>query len=331
MRVGFIATGGTISSTFSMMEGGAVPSLSSRDLLLNIEKFIKDMKIEVSPIVDFSKVPGTSLSLEDLLELSKAVKRMAQDEDVEGIVITMGTPAIEEASYFLDITYDLDKPVIVTGAMRNPSLPGTDAWMNLTDSILVASSRRLNGFGVVVVMGSEIHSARDVVKTNTISVSAFKSPNWGPLGYVYGNDVHLISKTNFLRERIHLNPNSLIKEDVLVLKSVLGMRQELIEDILFKTNNTGIVLEIAGGGRVNKQLLDPIERYIRETSKPVVVASRLRTGPLMRTYGGKESILYLERKGAILANFLTPEKARMKLILALSSKYSGKLNDFFYP
>ena len=42
----------------------------------------------------------------------------------------------------------------------------------------------------MIVMSDTIYAARDVTKTNTTSLWAFKSPNWGPLGKILGKEIY---------------------------------------------------------------------------------------------------------------------------------------------
>ena len=47
-----------------------------------------------------------------------------------GLVITHGTDTLEETAYFLELTLNLDIPVIITGAMRSSNEMGSDGLAN---------------------------------------------------------------------------------------------------------------------------------------------------------------------------------------------------------
>ena len=57
----------------------------------------------------------------------------------DGVVVTQGTDTLEETSFLLDLLLDLDIPVIVTAAMRNPSLTSPDGPGNLLAAVRVAA------------------------------------------------------------------------------------------------------------------------------------------------------------------------------------------------
>ena len=70
-----------------------------------------------------------------MLALARAAAE-AFAEGRAGVMISHGTDTIEETAYALALMLPRGRPVVFTGAMRNPTLPGADGPANL-----------LSGFG----------------------------------------------------------------------------------------------------------------------------------------------------------------------------------------
>lgn len=174
-----LSLGGTISSTG---RGGRSvgPTLSGEDLVANVPQIAEVADVSSK---SFRQVASGELTLDDLIELAEEIQRRI-DGGASGVVVTQGTDTIEETSFVLDLLVDSEAPVVVTGAMRNPDLPGADGPANLLASVAVAESEAARGLGTLVVLNEEIHAARFVRKTHTQNPAAFRSEPAGPVGWL---------------------------------------------------------------------------------------------------------------------------------------------------
>lgn len=115
--------------------GGVIPTLSAEQLLAAIPG-LTDTNITVD-VVDFRRKPGASLEFSDIAALAAAIDDRLPE--IDGVVITQGTDTIEETAYLPDLHYTASKPVVVTGAMRNPTMAGADGPANTLAAICTAA------------------------------------------------------------------------------------------------------------------------------------------------------------------------------------------------
>jgi L-asparaginase len=308
-RVAVLALGGTIAMT-PAAAGGAAPSLSGQDLITNVPG-LPETGIALD-VIDFRRVPGASVSFGDLIQLCELISAKLAD-GVDGIVITQGTDTIEETAFLLDLYYTADQPVVITGAMRNPSLAGADGPANLLAAIVTAADPAARGLGVLVVFADEIHAARRVRKTHSTSIGTFQSPNAGPLGYVVEDVPHLHSR---LAHRFHIPPPTGAMPPVGIITIAFSDQGELLDGVESKVD--ALVIAAMGGGHVPENLVAPLEKLAK--AMPVVLASRTGSGATLRkTYGFAGSESDLESRRLLLAGFLHPLKARLLLAAALAA------------
>ena len=309
-RVAVFGLGGTIAMT-AAAGGGVVPSLSAEQLVAAVPGLAQTgIRVEVE---EFRQLPGASLRIGDIVALSAAIRgRLAAGAD--GVMVIQGTDTIEETAYLLDLTHPGPEPIVVTGAMRNPTLAGADGPANLLAAVQVAASRHTRDQGVLVVLADEIHAARRVRKTHSTSVATFQSPNGGPLGYLVEGRPTLLTR---LDHRTVLPPPQDDRSPTVGLLTVtLGDDGALLPGLDDRVD--GLVLAAFGAGHVPEELVPPLADLAARI--PVVLASRTGSGPVLAaTYAFPGSERDLRDRGLISAGFLDPFKARILLHALLAA------------
>ncbi len=313
-EVAVLSLGGTISSTDMGDGDGVAPSLSGEDLVEDVPEIAEVAEVSAE---SFRQVASPELTVDDLVELAGEIERRV-DGGANGVVVTQGTDTIEETVFALDLLTAVEAPVVVTGAMRNPTLPGADGPANLLAAVRVAASPEVRGLGALVVFNDEIHAARYVRKTHTTSTATFRSPLTGPLGWLVEDRVRIAVRVSRLRH-IRLDEGSQ-RADVALLVTSLGDDGRLVPQVK-QLGYAGLVMEAFGGGHVPPQVADRLGELAAEM--PVVLASRTGSGDMLRhTYGFKGSESDLLSRGLISANWLDGPKARIFLLLLLRADAS---------
>ncbi len=134
-----------LGGTIAMTGGAGVRLTLSAEQLVAAVPGLAENGIDVE-VEDFRRVPGASLSFDDLDALVAAVG-LRLDGGVDGVVVTQGADTIEETAYFLDLAHTRAQPIVVTGAMRNPTLAGADGPGNLLAAIRTAASPAARDLG----------------------------------------------------------------------------------------------------------------------------------------------------------------------------------------
>ena len=303
-----LAAGGTIAMSG---EGGAQPALDAAALLAGVPALAGQRDIESETVAN---LPSAHLSLADQLRICRTARDAARSG--VGVVVTHGTDTLEETAMLCDVLHDSDAPIVFTGAIRAASAPGADGPANIVDAVSVARSEEALGLGVLVVFGGEIHHARCARKTDTTSLTAFSSPQTGPLGRVTEGHPTLWSR---VPRSLSLDPPVLDRR-VLVVPTMAGDDGSLARAAL-ATEPDGIVIGTLGAGHLHPELL----RLWAEASEriPIVAYCRPERGVVLTgTYGYPGSEQELRESRIIPAAFLSPQAARMKLLACLASGLS---------
>ncbi len=303
-----ILTGGTISMK-AKGTLGVVPSSELGDLLLEFPQLESVAKVEV---LDYMNIPSPYVTPDMMLELARLIDIKIIDYD--GVVITHGTDTLEETAFLCDLVLTTRKPVVFSAAMRSGSDVGLDGPRNIIGAVRVASHHDSVDKGVLVVMNDEIHTARDVVKSDTGKVDAFRSTGYGPLGSV-DPDTIVYHRNALYRENVWTDR---LDTRVDLIKAVAGMDGKHIQSSV-AGGAKAIVIEAFGRGNLPQYLVGDIQAAL-DKNVLVVISSRTYTGRVMAEYGYEGGGKHLESLGCILAGDLKGAKVRLKL-MALFGKY----------
>ena len=310
MAVVIISTGGTIASKSSESEEGVSPSLEASDLLESVPALEGLTEIQTD---DFANIPSPQITIDEMYSLSQRVQEYADDPDIEGIVVTHGTDTLEESSYFVDLCYDGEAPVVFTGAMRHPSQTSPDGPGNLLASVRTALSDEARGQGVFVAFNDRIHAARDVMKVNSLFLDAFRTPEFGPLGTVDEDRVVWHRQPTTVDPTFDPSPAALTNQ-VYSYTTPADMAPEQIE----AGDPAAVCLAATGAGHIPPTIIEPLEALVDE-GVPIVVTTRCHEGRLARdTYSFRGSEATLRELGVQISD-LPLSKTRIKTIVALAA------------
>jgi L-asparaginase len=308
-HVAYFALGGTISMT-TAPEGGVIARLTGADLV----DALGELPVEVR-VHDPYAVPSASLTFEDVLDTVDAADQAVRDGAV-GIVLTQGTDTLEETSFLIDSVWRHDVPFVVTGAMRNPTLPGADGPANLLAALQVASSPAARGRGALVTFHDEIHAARHVRKSHSTSPGTFVSPDLGPIGHVIERAPRFLADVP-RRTRI----DGWTRERLAATKIALYTTALDDDGALLagpEHSHQGLVLAGFGVGHVPARLLPDLTEILKVM--PVVLTSRTGGGAVLAdTYSAPGSERDLLARGVVGGGFVHPFKARVLLRLLVAA------------
>jgi L-asparaginase len=321
--VELIATGGTIAMKIDPVKHAPVPAISGEDLLATVPDIGKYARVEV---LNFSNIPSAYMDSAHWVDLTKEVTQALARREVAGVIISHGTDTLEETAYWLDLTVASEKPVVLTGAQRNASEPDFDGPRNLLNAVRIAVDPRSRGRGAMIALNGQINAAREAVKTETSSVEAFKSGDFGFLGEV-DEDRVVYWRTPARRQHVTLRPAAIPYVEII---SMYGGMDGYLVKAAVEHGAKGIVVQALGWGNVNQPMFEAIKGALAK-DVPVVITSRVPNGRVLPHYGYEGGGRTLADAGAVMGEDLSPQKARILLMLLLQSgiKEASKLQAAF--
>ncbi|MEN7530423.1 asparaginase [Cupriavidus sp. 2SB] len=320
-----IGTGGTIAGAGA----SATNTAAYQSAVVPVDKIIASVP-EISKVANVKgeqifQIGSESFNNERLLKLGKRVSELLKQPDVDGVVITHGTDTIEETAYFLNLTLKSDKPVVVVGSMRPGTALGADGALNLYDAVLVASSPASKGKGTLAVLNDEIHTGRDVTKTNTFKTETFRSP-FGPLGYVVeGRTLYYRTLARPHTTQTEFDIDKIDKLPEVAVVYAYGNVNPASVDAAVKSGAKAIVYAATGNGSVGDYMVESL-KAAQAKGVQVVRASRTGSGIVVRNAEQPD-----DKYNWIVTDDQLPQKARILMALALTKTNDPKaLQQIFW-
>ncbi len=311
-RVLVLSTGGTIAHLLDDQY------ISGGQLVRDIPQLAEYVRLEVEEVV---RIPSSEVGPKLWLQLARKVNEVyTKDRELAGIVITHGTNTVTETAYFLNLTVKDSRPVVLTAAQRLHGSLSSDGPHNLLDAVRVAAHQSTRGRGVLVVTNGEINAARDVTKTITDRLDTFKSRDLGSLGYVDREGVvfyRSVDSRHTQRSEFEVSATAELPR-VDIVYAAAGIDGEIVKGILAAGRPRGIVVAGFPTGETHPAMEAELEKAAAKGIF-VVITNRGGVGRVADVHPR-----YRSRPNWIRGNNLTPQKARILLMVALTRIQDGK-------
>lgn len=325
-NVSILATGGTIAgtgATSTTTVGYTAATVGVQALIQAVPEIARVANVSGEQVF---QIASENMSDAHWLTLAKRVNVLLAQPNVDGIVITHGTDTLEETAYFLNLVVKSRKPVVLVGSMRPSTALSADGPINLYNAVNLAGNPAAAGRGVLVAMNDQIHAARDVTKANTTTADTFRAAELGMIGYIQGG------KPFFYREvtRKHTVDTEF---DVSALEALPQV------DVAYAYANVGdvAVKALVAAGARGLVHAGVGNGSLPAKTRPALVAARGQGVVIVRSSRAGQGIV--ARNGEanddqldfVVADTLSPQKARILLMLALTKTSNTKdIQRMFY-
>ena len=295
-----VATGGTIANTPS-------GRLHAGEVAEAIPALKKVARLEIDEVI---RVGSSAITVENWLTLARRINEiLAREPEVKGIVVSHGSNTVEETAYFLSLTVRTDKPIVLTAAQRQFTTLSSDSPKNFLQAVRVAAADEARGKGTLVVANDVINAARDVSKNISYRLETYSSRDIGALGFVDEDRVTFyrapIKATGgFDVARMQKLPR------VDIIYTYAGADGALIDAAIAQAKAEGIVIAGFPTGSGTPAMDETVNRLVAK-GIPVVMTNRGGMGRVIDTRAA-------EKRPLIWGDNLTPQKARVLLMLALT-------------
>ncbi len=313
-NVRVLGTGGTIASRIDYKTGAVHPAFTAEELAKAVPEIFEIANITPELIMN---ILSEDMRPEYWRRIAEEVAR-ALNEGEDGVVIAHGTDTMGYTAAALSfMLQNLTKPVILVGAQRSSDRPSSDAAMNLTCAVKMATS---DAAEVMVVMHGETsdtyclaHRGTKVRKMHTSRRDAFRSINDIPIAKIWKDRIEFLRNDYRKRSEGEVKVDGRMEEKVAILKVYPGISGELL-DFLVDRGYKGVVIEGTGLGHVPQDFIPHVQRAVEEGVSVCVTSQCLYGRVNLNVYSNGRKLL---KAGVIPCEDMLPETAYVKLMWVL--------------
>ncbi|KXJ96245.1 L-asparaginase [Microdochium bolleyi] len=315
-NITIFATGGTIAGSASSSDQttGYQAGALGVDLLLQAVPQLYNVSNPRG--IQFANVGSSEVTPAMLVNLTQHIQRELDSPHCQGVVVTHGTDTLEETGFFLDLTVNSTKPVVMVGAMRPATAISADGPINLLEAVTLAASPAAAGRGAMVVLNDRIGSAYYTTKSNANMLDTFRAAEQGYLGFFLNIKPFFYFQPSLPVGKPMFDVSGAAL-DALPQVDVLYGHQGLdpaLAKAAVAAGAKGLVLAGMGAGSWTKNGTAAIDEIVKESGTAVVYSRRSMDGSAGRSRG----------KGTYGSGTLNPQKTRIMLQLALEAGYDDE-------
>lgn len=294
------------------------------------ERFLREIPAIyqiANPVVDrpFSPKDGADIAPSDWKLLCGRISA-AYDEDVEGVVVMMGTDTLAYAASA--VAFALGKsvpfPIVFVGSQARRKRVFGDAVANILRAVqLACEGDQLRQ--VVICFNDEVFRAVRADKKDDYRYDGFWSPTEGPVA-IFSEEVQYKTPKSALSKGFGAaggaEPRIEFEEDILTVAQAPGLRPDKFIDLLKSGKFRGVKIESLGVGNLPTKGPYSFEAFVRccvELELPVLISSRYPVQPdLAKYYEPAKKYVEIDKTLVMSARDMAPAAAHVKFMWAIA-------------
>lgn len=312
-KIALVLAGGQIGMRFNPQANSYQPTVTADEML----SWLPPEMAEKIFVVDWSRQPSSHYTIRMMSDLVQILTKTVVD-GAGGLVVACGTDALEEMGYLTDLYWAYPQPVIFTASTSPSDSRGSDASINLYQSVLASMSRKCWGAGVLICLQDQLFAASEATEIASQRRTSFAAPDKGPIGQIIGDTVDILRQNR--RPKV-LEEKASPARDVELLHVSIGGGDRVIEILASdeKRKLDGLVIAGFGNGNIPPSWIPHIKKLVKDDI-PVVITTRCHQGHTRKMpYTFEGNMVRLLEIGVLDGGHLRPPQAQLRLAAGLGS------------